>query len=111
LVHALLPADSGSSLSAIAFFALAMPLLSYDLGLTMRRDMHYHIRWSNTKLDWERFRTRQEAEQAARQLARPGETFALEQVHDATCVQCLKIWREWSATRKLRPKVAIGLTI
>jgi hypothetical protein len=54
--------------------------------------MHYHIRWSNTKLDWERFRTRQEAEQAARQLARPGETFALEQVHDGTCVQCLKLW-------------------
>lgn len=53
--------------------------------------MHYHIRWSDSKLDWERFSTRQEAERAATQLARPGETFTLEHVDDKTCIQCLKI--------------------
>ena len=52
----------------------------------MRRAMHYHIRWSGTKLDWERFSTRQEAERAARKLARPGERFTLEHVDDKTCM-------------------------
>lgn len=55
--------------------------------------MHYHIRWSDSKLDWERFSTRQEADQAARQLARPGETFTLEHVDDKTCTQCLKTYK------------------
>jgi hypothetical protein len=55
--------------------------------------VHYHIRWSDSKLDWERFRTPQEAEQAARQLARPGETFTLEHADDNTCGQCLKIFK------------------
>lgn len=53
--------------------------------------MHYHIRWSGSKLDWERFSTREEAERAAGQLARPGETFTLEHVDDETCIQCLRI--------------------
>jgi hypothetical protein len=53
--------------------------------------MHYHIRWSNSKLDWQGFRTREEAVQAARQLARPGESFTLEHVEDETCMPCLKI--------------------
>ncbi|MGH9574148.1 MAG: hypothetical protein ACRD40_11540 [Candidatus Acidiferrales bacterium] len=58
--------------------------------------MHYHIRWSDSKLDWERFNTRQEAEQAARQLTRSDETFTLEQVDDGTCMQCLKIYERAS---------------
>ena len=58
--------------------------------------MHYHIRWSDSELDWKRFSTRQEAEQAARQLARPGETFTLEHVDDKTCMQapCLMIYKQ-----------------
>ncbi len=63
----------------------------------MTKDMHYHIRWSDSKLDWERFSTRQEAEQAAGRLARPGETFTLEHVDDKTCMQCLKIYKYESA--------------
>jgi regulation of enolase protein 1 (concanavalin A-like superfamily) len=55
--------------------------------------MHYHIRWSGSKLDWERFSTHQEAEQVARQLTRPGETFTIEHVDDKTCRQCLKIYK------------------
>ena len=49
--------------------------------------MHYHIRWSDSKLDWQRFSTREEAEQAARQLTRPGETFSLEHADNKTCMQ------------------------
>lgn len=55
--------------------------------------MHYHIRWSGSKLDWERFGTPQEAEWAATQLARPGETFTLEHVNDKTCVLCLNFYK------------------
>lgn len=57
----------------------------------MSKDMHYHIRWSDSKLDWERFSTPQEAERAAKQLVRPGETFTVEHVDDDTCVLCLEI--------------------
>ena len=62
--------------------------------------MHYHIRWSGSKLDWERFSTRQAAEEAARRLARPGETFTLEHVADKTCMQCMKIGERVSADDK-----------
>lgn len=63
--------------------------------------MHYHIRWSDSKLDWERFSTRQEAERAAGQLVRPGETFTLEHVDDKTCTQCLKIGKRVLAKDKI----------
>ena len=56
-------------------------------GLAMRKGMHYHIRWSDSKLDWKRFSTREEAEHAARRLARPGETFIVEYADDKTCIQ------------------------
>ena len=59
----------------------------------MQEDMHYHIRWSKTKLDWEPFGTREEAEQAARQLGLYGETFTVELVDDKTCMQCLRLRR------------------
>jgi hypothetical protein len=59
----------------------------------MEQEMHYHICWSDSKLDWERFRTRQEAEGAARELARPGETFTVNQHDDRTCMQCRKLYK------------------
>ena len=49
--------------------------------------MHYHIRWSDSKLDWKPFSTREEAEQTARQLARRGEAFTVEYAEDETCMQ------------------------
>jgi hypothetical protein len=67
----------------------------------MSKGMHYHIRWSDSKVDWERFSTRQEAEQAARQLARPGETFTLEEVDDETCVQCRKVYERGLTNHKI----------
>lgn len=52
--------------------------------------MHYHIRWSDSKLDWKPFRTREEAEQAARRLARRGETFTVEHADGKTCTALCK---------------------
>jgi hypothetical protein len=49
---------------------------------------HYHIHWSTKDtLDWESFRSRTEAEQAARQLMLTGETYTIEE-RDETCPQC-----------------------
>ena len=49
---------------------------------------HYHIRWAQIPLlDWESFNTRVEAEAAAQILARPGETYTIEE-YDETCPRC-----------------------
>jgi len=48
---------------------------------------HYHIRWSNSKLDWEVFSTSDEAQAQAEQLVRVGESYVIEQV-DGDCPRC-----------------------
>lgn len=48
---------------------------------------HFHIRWSDSKLDWEAFQTREDATERAKELARPGETYAIA-VFDGTCPRC-----------------------
>jgi hypothetical protein len=68
--------------------------------------MHYHICWSGSKLDWERFSTPQEAERVARELARPGEKFTLEHVDDKTCMQCLKLYKRGLANDKIGDEVS-----
>jgi hypothetical protein len=58
---------------------------------------HYHIRWSGkTTLDWERFSTAAEAEASAKQLARPGESYAIEE-HDGACRRCQEAVKPKSA--------------
>jgi hypothetical protein len=49
--------------------------------------MHYHIRWTTSKLDWEVFNTREEAETAAKQLMLPNERYSIEQF-DGKCTRC-----------------------
>jgi hypothetical protein len=50
--------------------------------------LHYHIRWSSKEaLDWERFASRVEAEERAKELVRPGETYILEE-HEYACPRC-----------------------
>lgn len=39
---------------------------------------HYHIHWSDGKVDWERHATRADAERSARQLIRSDETYIIE---------------------------------
>ena len=48
---------------------------------------HFHIRWSDAKLDWEAFCTQQEAETEAKRLMRPSETYTVEQF-DGNCPRC-----------------------
>jgi hypothetical protein len=49
--------------------------------------MHHHIRWSTSKLDWEVFNTREEANTAAKQLVLPNERYNIEQF-DGNCPRC-----------------------
>ena len=51
--------------------------------------MHFHIRWSNGKIDWETFNSELDAIAAA-ELALPGETYVVEQF-DADCPQCSQL--------------------
>ena len=53
--------------------------------------MHYHTRWSNGKLDWERYVTRREAEAGASQLMRVGETYTIEEFSDTECPRCREL--------------------
>ena len=49
--------------------------------------LHYHIRWASGKLDWESFLTEDEAKRPAKQLMRPNEAYAVEQM-DGNCPRC-----------------------
>ena len=51
---------------------------------------HFHIMWSGT-LDWERYVTHATAEANARELARVGETYTIEEVPDGSCDICKAI--------------------
>jgi predicted methyltransferase len=54
-----------------------------------KETVHYHIRWAQIPLlDFESFNTHVEAEAAAQVLARPGETYAIEE-HREGCQRCL----------------------
>jgi hypothetical protein len=57
---------------------------------------HFHIRWSTIGLDWERFGSQADAEEAAKQLARPGETYTVEQF-DAACLTCAEFGKRLTA--------------
>jgi hypothetical protein len=50
---------------------------------------HYHIRWSDEKLDWEPFNTRAEAEASAKDLVLGQETYTIQE-SDQSCTRCLK---------------------
>ena len=50
--------------------------------------MHFHIRWSGAEaMSWERFATRAEAEAAAKERVRPGETYTIEELGEG-CTRC-----------------------
>ena len=48
---------------------------------------HYHIRWANSKFDWEAFQTEEEARALAELLKRPDEKYVIEKL-DGDCQSC-----------------------
>lgn len=51
---------------------------------------HYHIRWFNSKLDWQAFRFEEEATTEAERLKGPDESYALEVYSDGECPRCIE---------------------
>ena len=59
-------------------------------------ETHFHIRWSETELDWEPFQSQAAAEEGAKSLVRPGETYTVERFDD-TCTACANIRKRMHA--------------
>jgi len=51
---------------------------------------HYHIRWSNSHLDWQAFQTKEEAREDAERLKLPGESYSIVE-QDGACPRCVEI--------------------
>jgi hypothetical protein len=63
---------------------------------------HYHIRWANSKLDWEAFQTEEEAKALAEFIKRPGEHYTIEQL-DGDCQSCERLAEAKAALRSGLP--------
>jgi len=48
---------------------------------------HYHIRWSDSSLDWKPFSTREEATKLAGQIKKRNESYTIEEFGDE-CQRC-----------------------
>jgi hypothetical protein len=51
---------------------------------------HYHIRWANSTVDWQAFRTKDEAVTEAERLKRLDENYDIEE-RDDNCERCLPL--------------------
>ena len=57
---------------------------------------HYHIRWADSKIDWQAFQTEDEAVAEAERLKRLDESYNIEE-RDGNCERCL-----WLTTQLLK---------
>ena len=56
----------------------------------MNSETHFHIQWSTTPLlDWQAFPARKEADETARNLVRPYETYTIAE-RNGKCERCAK---------------------
>jgi hypothetical protein len=60
---------------------------------------HFHIRWSNSVLDWETFGTEEEARAAAERLKRLDESYTIEDIA-GECQLCEN--STWQGKERLR---------
>lgn len=58
---------------------------------------HFHVRWQNSQLDWEAFKTEEEATAQGERLKRSGETYVIEE-SEGDCQVC----------RKFKPNTLVG---
>jgi hypothetical protein len=63
--------------------------------------MHYHIKWSGGRYDWERFRSFDEATKAAMLIVQPNETFIVQHFDDK-CSVCEKLQSASRGTSRKR---------
>ena len=57
-----------------------------------KHEVHYHIRWSSGKLDWERFGSQAEAESGSKKLMQYRETYRIEE-RGELCRRCPEVVR------------------
>ena len=51
---------------------------------------HYHIRWADSKIDWQAFPTKDEAVADAERLKQVDESYSIEE-HDGNCERCQRL--------------------
>ena len=51
------------------------------------KSIHYHIRWSDSSLDWKPFPTKDEAAELAGQMKKPDESYIIVECDD-NCERC-----------------------
>ena len=51
---------------------------------------HYHIRWADSKIDWQAFLTKDKAVFEAERLKRVDENYSIEE-HDGNCERCQRL--------------------
>lgn len=51
---------------------------------------HYHIRWADSKIDWQGFPTKDEAVVEAERLRRVDENYSIEE-YDGNCERCQRL--------------------
>jgi len=61
---------------------------------SIKSGIHYHIRWSDSSLDWKPFLTREEAMELAGQIKKRNETYIIVE-RDDECERC-KMFRSKS---------------
>ena len=61
-----------------------------------KSEIHYHILWSNSSLDWKPFSTKEEATKVAGQIKKRNESFVIVE-RDDECERC-KEWRSKSTS-------------
>ena len=54
---------------------------------SMKSRTHYHIRWSDSSLDWKPFPTEEEATKLAGQITKPNESYIIVEFDDE-CQRC-----------------------
>ena len=53
----------------------------------IKSGIHYHIRWSDSSLDWKPFPTKEDATEVAGQIKKPNESYTIVE-RDNECERC-----------------------
>lgn len=53
----------------------------------MNVEHHFHIRWSDSNVDWKAFSTSEEAQEIAESIKKKGESYSIEE-YDGECEPC-----------------------
>ena len=63
-------------------------------------EIHYHIRWSDSSLDWKPFATEEEAKSLAGNIKKPNEAYVIVK-RDSECERCKEF-----KLRAVRPRLS-----